>query len=208
VINYLKELIFEGKLTPGDRVPQDEVAAALDVSNTPVREALIALEHEGLVTIELHRGAFVNGFDAGSVRVQFELFALVWNWAVRRAVRRASPATIEELLELGRRARATDDAVDMYEIMTSVTDILEEVSGSRDWRRLLDRLPRLVPGPAFYRMPGAMAAAADWIEPMAVAIQRGDADDAVSCADRMMSAHGEALLQELERRRLISPARS
>jgi DNA-binding GntR family transcriptional regulator len=37
VVDYIKELIFEGQLTPDDRVPQDDVAAALGVSNTPVR---------------------------------------------------------------------------------------------------------------------------------------------------------------------------
>ena len=205
VVNYLKELIFEGNLVAGDRVPQDEVAAALDVSNTPVREALIALEHEGLVTIELHRGAFVNGFDAETVRIQYELFALVWGWAVRRAFLRASPEMIDEMLELGHRARNTDDPVEMYDIMTKFTDLLEEVSGSHDWRRLLDRLPRLVPGPPFYEMPGAMASVSDWLEPLALAIRRRDAEEADSCAERMIHAHGEALLDELERRQLITP---
>src|SRR3954464_7622356 len=84
VINYIKDLIFEGKLRAGDRVPQDEVARSLNVSNTPVREALIALEHEGLVTIELHRGAFVNPLLADGIRTQYELWALVFGWAIRR----------------------------------------------------------------------------------------------------------------------------
>jgi DNA-binding GntR family transcriptional regulator len=205
VINYLKELIFEGKLAAGDRVPQDEVAAALDVSNTPVREALIALEHEGLVTIELHRGAFVNGFDADTVRIQYELFALIWGWAVEKALEKATSQQVDEMLDLGRRARATNDPVELYAIVTSFTDILETVSGSHDWRRLLDRLPRLVPGPPFYEMPGAVAAVADWMEPLAQAMARHDAAEAKSASDRMMYAHGQALLDELERRQLLVP---
>ena len=206
VVNYLKEFIFDGKLVAGDRVPQDDVAIALDVSNTPVREALIALEHEGLVTVELHRGAFVNGFDTTSVRDQYELFALVWGWAVRRAVERRSADHAERLLERGRMAKATDDPEVMYDIMTEVSDLLQEICGSRDWRRLLDRLPRLVPGPAFYRIPGAMAAVADWLEPLAVAIQQSKTDDALVASDRMMYEHGDALLQELDRRHLIGTA--
>jgi DNA-binding GntR family transcriptional regulator len=54
---YIRRLIFDGDLRPGTRVPQDEIAQTLGVSRIPVREALIALEREGWVTIELHRGA-------------------------------------------------------------------------------------------------------------------------------------------------------
>src|SRR5438552_1306263 len=65
---YTRRLIFEGELRPGDRVPQHDVAEALALSRIPVREALIALEREGWVTIELNRGAFINALDADAVR--------------------------------------------------------------------------------------------------------------------------------------------
>src|SRR5947209_18031373 len=73
----IKRMIFEGELKPGERVPQDDVAAMLGISRIPVREALIALEREGWVTIEMHRGAFVNSLDAPAVRDNHELFGLV-----------------------------------------------------------------------------------------------------------------------------------
>ena len=75
---YIRRLVFDGDLKPGDRVPQDVVAAALGMSRIPVREALIALEREGWVTIETHRGAFVNGFDRQAVRDHYALFALIY----------------------------------------------------------------------------------------------------------------------------------
>jgi DNA-binding GntR family transcriptional regulator len=204
VAEYLKELMFEGKLAQGDHVPQDEVAAALHVSNTPVREALIALEHEGLVRIEPHRGAFVNGIDAESIRIQYELFAVIWEWAVRRATVNASSDAAEALLAVGRSATRIEDAAETYTAMTTVADMLQVMSGSREWRRLLDRLPRLVPGSAFYRIPGALAAAADGLEPMAVALQQRRVELAVAYGRDMMRSHGEALLQELEHRRVIA----
>ena len=72
---YIRRLIFDGDLRPGTRVPQDEIAQTLGVSRIPVREALIALEREGWVTIELHRGAFINALDEDAVRetVSFHL---------------------------------------------------------------------------------------------------------------------------------------
>ena len=57
---YLRRLILLGKLHPGERIPQDDVASALGTSRIPVREALITLEGEGWVTVEPHRGSFVN----------------------------------------------------------------------------------------------------------------------------------------------------
>src|SRR5438094_8098082 len=84
----IRRMIFDGELRPGERVPQDDVAAALGISRIPVREALIALEREGWVTIELHRGAFINALDEGTVRDNYELFGVTYGFAARRAVER------------------------------------------------------------------------------------------------------------------------
>src|ERR1700716_4658430 len=97
---YIRRLIFDGHLRPGTRVPQDEVAQALGVSRIPVREALIALEREGWVTIEMHRGSFVNALDARSVRDNYELFGLVFGFAAQRALDRSGPELIDRLREL------------------------------------------------------------------------------------------------------------
>src|SRR5881227_2727330 len=88
----IRRMIFEGELRPGERVPQDDVAAILGISRIPVREALIALEREGWVTIELHRGAFINALDDQAVRDHYELFGLVYGFAARRALAR-TPGT-------------------------------------------------------------------------------------------------------------------
>src|ERR1700737_3277935 len=85
---YIRRLIFDGELRPGARVPQDEIAQTLGISRIPVREALIALEREGWVTIEMHRGAFINAIDAHAVRDHYELYGLVYGFAARRALAR------------------------------------------------------------------------------------------------------------------------
>src|SRR3954463_4295590 len=70
---YIRRLIFDGYLTHGQRVPQDEIAQALGISRIPVREALIALSTRGWVSIEHNRGAFVNAFTDREVRDSYEL---------------------------------------------------------------------------------------------------------------------------------------
>lgn len=55
----LRELIASGGLSPGEQIRQEEVAARVGVSRSPLREAMRTLEQEGLLLHEPHRGYFV-----------------------------------------------------------------------------------------------------------------------------------------------------
>jgi DNA-binding GntR family transcriptional regulator len=59
----LRELILQGEIAPGSVLSQVELADALGVSRTPLREALRMLQEEGLVTVEPNRPARVIDFD-------------------------------------------------------------------------------------------------------------------------------------------------
>ena len=95
----IRRLIFDGELPPGSRVPQDDIAKALDISRIPIREALIGLEREGWVTIELNRGAFVNAFDQAAVIDHYELYGHTHEFAVTRAIERADRAQLATALQ-------------------------------------------------------------------------------------------------------------
>jgi DNA-binding GntR family transcriptional regulator len=66
VYTALKQAITGGRLTPGTRLRQDEIAAHWAVSSTPVREAFRRLEAEGLVELLPHRGVVVSAKSSGS----------------------------------------------------------------------------------------------------------------------------------------------
>ena len=87
---HIRSMIFNGELRQGDRMRQDEIAQRLGVSRIPVREAIIALDREGWLTITPHRGAFVHGLDEDALRDHYELLGLVYGLAARRATERAS----------------------------------------------------------------------------------------------------------------------
>src|SRR3989442_10074385 len=112
----IRRMIFDGELHPGERVPQDDVAAMLGISRIPVREALIALEREGWVTIEMHRGAFVNALDEQAARDTYELFGLVYGFAVRRAIGRGSTQLAAQLDDLARRLMGTEDPQEIHRL--------------------------------------------------------------------------------------------
>ena len=60
VYEQLKMQILTGKITPGTRMMEVDLADNMGVSRTPVREAIRKLEKEGLVVIEPRRGAYVS----------------------------------------------------------------------------------------------------------------------------------------------------
>ena len=64
----IKSMIFHMQLLPGTRIPESMICEKLSISRTPIRDALRALASEGLVTIELNRGATVKDFSDDEVR--------------------------------------------------------------------------------------------------------------------------------------------
>src|SRR5438105_3486589 len=102
---YIRRLIFDGELKAGIRVPQDELAAALGRSRVPVREALIALEREGWVTMIPQRGAYVSTLTSAAIRDHYEMLGFVYGLAARRVVEHDLPEVDDKLASLGRDLR-------------------------------------------------------------------------------------------------------
>ena len=69
----LRERIMSGGLEPRERLIERDLVERYEVGRGTVRAALRRLEHEGLVTVETHRGAFVRQLDRQALRDLFEL---------------------------------------------------------------------------------------------------------------------------------------
>jgi len=69
----LKRIILNGQVNPGEKIKEVEIAQALGISRTPVREAINRLEKEGFIEIFPQRGAFVVQVSEKDV---FELFLI------------------------------------------------------------------------------------------------------------------------------------
>lgn len=81
---HIKNGILEGIHAPGQRLTEDFLAAELNLSRTPIREALRRLEAEGLVTTS-GRGVSVRAFSTQDVRQIYELRALLEGYAAEHA---------------------------------------------------------------------------------------------------------------------------
>lgn len=85
------------KLTPGERIDEDEIRERLGLSSTPIREAIIALEAQGLVERRPRAGVYVTALDLGAFVQLLEAHAEAEGALAYRAARRATPAQITRL---------------------------------------------------------------------------------------------------------------
>lgn len=100
VADHIRNLIFAGRLRPGQRIDQDDIAEVLGVSKLPVREALILLENEALVRGLPRRGVFVAPLTPDDVRDHYEIYGMVEGIAARRAAKNLSDTELSHLAEI------------------------------------------------------------------------------------------------------------
>ena len=95
VTEILREAILSGALKGGESIRQDVIAADLDVSKTPVREALRRLEAEGLVRFYRNRGATVADLSIAEIKEAFEIRIALECLALDLAMATLAPRDID-----------------------------------------------------------------------------------------------------------------
>jgi DNA-binding GntR family transcriptional regulator len=93
----IRRRIVEGHYRPDERLVEARLAADLDCSRTPIREALRMLDSEGLVRSQPNRGATVRNLTAGDIRDLYEVRARLEALAAELAAVRATPDQIDRL---------------------------------------------------------------------------------------------------------------
>ncbi|MEU6735415.1 GntR family transcriptional regulator [Streptomyces physcomitrii] len=119
VYRHVKHAVLERRYEGGTLLTEGELAEATGVSRTPVREALLKLEVEGLLKLYPKKGAMVLPVSAQEITDVVETRQLVETHAVRKAVP-APPALLARLAELLERQKAQAAAGDLA--ATAVTD--------------------------------------------------------------------------------------
>ena len=104
VHDALRAAILDGLIAPGERLRAEALAARFGTSRTPIREALLMLEREGMVLVEPNRGAVVRPFDPADLIDLYEVRALIEPHAALRAAGRISEPALQRLGELCRLA--------------------------------------------------------------------------------------------------------
>lgn len=103
--------VRSGALLPGARLLETEIADRLQISRTPVREAIRRLEAEGLVDHQPRTGAVVRSLDYPEIMELYEMRAVLEGTAARLAARAASPVELRELASINAEmAESTEDS--------------------------------------------------------------------------------------------------
>jgi DNA-binding GntR family transcriptional regulator len=96
----LRELLVEGAIAPGAKLNERELALQLNVSRTPLREAIKMLAAEGLVELLPNRGAVAVSLSEQDVRNTFEVMAGLEGMSGELAAQRISEAQLTEIKAL------------------------------------------------------------------------------------------------------------
>lgn len=97
VFETLREAIIQGRLRPGERMMEIQLAEEMGVSRTPVREAIRKLELEGFVVMVPRKGAYVAGISVKDIVDVFEVRAALEALAAGLAAERITGEEMEEL---------------------------------------------------------------------------------------------------------------
>lgn len=131
VREQLQDAILEGVLKPGERLRAEALAQRFGTSRTPVREALLQLEAQGLVEVEPNRGAVVRAFDRADLLDLYEVRALLEPAAAARAARNIGERDIERLQANCDQADAAgDDAEVQIALNEEFHRIIGDAAGS------------------------------------------------------------------------------
>ena len=198
VYRALLEAISDGRIAPGARLTQEDVAGRLSVSRQPVLQALRLLKKDGLVVDAPGRGVLVAPLDAASIAQVYEVRGALDALAARLAAGQRA-ALDPRLVEDGRRAARGRSIQAMVDADIAFHEAIYAASGNP----LIARSARL----HWVHLRRAMGAVlqhsrqreALWNEHAAIAraIAAGDADAAARHIDRHARRASENLLARL-----------
>jgi DNA-binding GntR family transcriptional regulator len=139
----IRDRIVDLTFAPGDSLREVALSTLFGVSKTPIREALVRLEREGLVEIVPYRGARVRRYTPEDVRELFDARGILETECVRRAAAQRDPAVIEALTANLAETAAALDAGDEVRAAAGLDAFDDILFGILDNKLLTDVFERL-----------------------------------------------------------------
>jgi DNA-binding GntR family transcriptional regulator len=136
----LREAIISGAIAPGTRLVLTDVAKELNVSVTPVREAMRDLATDGLIQLDAYRGAIVRTISMTEAREVFEMRVLLEPEAARRAARNLSDSQLDELSAIQAEMNDMEDIGRWVELNRRLHHTINAAAGSHLLAQTLERL--------------------------------------------------------------------
>lgn len=198
VVDVIREAILSGELVPGARLLQDDLAERLQVSSTPVREALRQLESEGILQSSPNRGVRVAEVDLQAVHEIYLIRANLESLAARLAVPKMRPADLERLRALQAQIEQRIERKEFKELRRLNYELhfaIYEAAGLPELLKLIRGLWTKFPWDTLHVLPGRAYMSADEHIELIEALAAGDAE----LAGWLMRQHIESGARELDR---------
>ena len=204
VYRALRDALVAGELVPGERLRDQELAARLGVSRTPVREALQRLEDEGLVETAPRALTRVAPLDAVAARESFPVVAALHALGARHGVARLSAADIAEMRAANEELAGAIAALDPATVRCAIAaddrfhGVLLRAAGNGEITRALERLTPKVRR-LEYAQFGSLAGRKSVQQHNAIiaACERGDSDLAARLVEENWLALGQLIAASL-----------
>ncbi|MEO1081727.1 MAG: GntR family transcriptional regulator [Pseudomonadota bacterium] len=137
---HIRNAIFSREFPPGFHLREEEFSETLNMSRTPVRQAIRQLATEGLVDIKENRRSYVTDVADEDIDLIFDLVAILESYSVRRAAERITSEQLEELKQIEDDLEAADPEDDSSFLNANARfhNLLHDASGSRLLRKLVD----------------------------------------------------------------------
>ncbi len=186
----LRDRVLTGRLRPGDRLDLDQITEEFGISRTPVREALLELSYEGLVTVTPRSGITVIGITPEDAVDNFAVLAALAGKAAEWATTRITGPQLDELHRL---ADAVTEDGDVVEANRRFHRAVNVAAGSPRLLTYLRQAVRVVPVSYFALFPEQGRRSRVEHSELLDAIGRGHAPLARSIAEAHVLAAGAAL---------------
>lgn len=202
--SQLRSLILSGELAPGSRVTVRPLADRLQLSPTPIRTALAALQRQGLLEAHEHRGYFVPRLGRDDMLEIYEIREAVDSIASRRVAQAATRAdvvdTLSELLEQQRECVRHGDLDTYGDLDVAFHRMIWHGSGNRRLVSVADNLMGQVRigNNISARAPGRLAVALEEHSAIVEALRRGDSELAEHATREHVRKASEAFGQILD----------
>ena len=116
VVRKIRDAILDETFKPGERLPEEQVGKMFNVSRSPVREVLLALEKEGTVVMEPYKGAILKPLSPEEALDIAELRLALISLAAKPAHRHLSPADFDSAYGLAKQITRSNNAKEHFQL--------------------------------------------------------------------------------------------
>lgn len=195
----LLNAILSGQLKPGSRIREVELAEWLDISRTPVREAIRRLESEGLICIAGHKGMAIAELDYQAVMELYQMREVLEATAASLAAKHASEPEVFSLREIFQQEQLQSDPAEQAKTNRAFHNAIYHAAHNRYLLKSLNSLRDAMAllGATTYALPSRSESALAEHQRIVQAIEDGDSAAAEQAARDHIRAAQQARIRIL-----------